>query len=62
MKNQDELHQEVEKALDDEKRTRRKFLQTVGKTAATAPAVAMLLAASAVPARAQTTYGGGGVI
>jgi hypothetical protein len=40
-----------------EDRARREFLSKVGKTAVTAPAIALLIAASTSPAVAQ--YGGG---
>ena len=47
---------------DPEAMARRDFLKNVGKAAATAPAVALLLAAGTKAASAQVndTYGGGG--
>jgi hypothetical protein len=47
---------------DAERVERREFLKKVGKVAATAPAVALLLSAHAKPASAQAgaPYGGGG--
>ena len=44
--------------LETHANRRREFVKTGGKLAVAAPAVAMLLAAGAKPARAQT-YGGG---
>lgn len=41
------------KLNDDETQHRREFLSKIGKAAVTAPAVAMLVAASAEPAAAQ---------
>lgn len=41
----------------DEATARRNFLKTVGKATVTAPAVALLLAASATPASANGHYG-----
>ncbi len=50
-----------EKDSDPEAMARREFLKTVGKAAATAPAVALLIAANTKVASAQVadTYGGG---
>ena len=42
----------------DEQAARRAFLKQVGKAAATAPAVALLLAASSKPASAEELYAG----
>lgn len=44
----------------NETTARREFLSQVGKAAVTAPAVALLLAASTKPASAQYGPGGGG--
>jgi hypothetical protein len=46
--------------VKSEKEERREFLKRAGKLAATAPAVAMLLSSSAMPARANGRYGGNG--
>ena len=40
----------------DEETARREFLKKIGKAAASAPAVALLLAASSKPASAQAIY------
>jgi len=45
--------------LDVEAKARREFLKRVGKIGATAPTVALLLAANAKPASACSQYGGG---
>ncbi|MFO1321398.1 MAG: hypothetical protein U1F52_17435 [Burkholderiales bacterium] len=42
---------------NDEQQARREFLQRTGKASASAPAVALLLAASFKNSQAQTTYG-----
>ena len=46
----------IEAHEDPEGEARREFLKKVAMTAATAPAVAMLLSASAKPAKAQALY------
>jgi hypothetical protein len=48
----------IQAELDVEAKARREFLKRVGKVGATAPAVALLLAANAKPASACSQYGG----
>ena len=45
---------------DDETVVRRDFLKRVGKATATAPAIALLMAANAKPASAKNPYSSGG--
>ena len=45
---------------DSEASARREFLKKLGKAGATAPAVALLMAANSKPADAQAPYNGGG--
>lgn len=49
-----------ESVVPAESTARRAFLQQIGKATVTAPAVALLLAASTRPAAAQYRTGGGG--
>lgn len=44
---------------DPEATARREFLKKIGKAGATAPAVALLMAANFTAAQAQSQYGGG---
>ena len=48
--------------LETHANRRREFVKSGGKLAVAAPAVAMLLAAGAKPARAQAYGGGGGTL
>ena len=56
LREDDAMTKEAELDRDEAEKERREFLKKVGTAAAAAPAVALLLSASAVPATAGRNY------